>query len=395
MNGWITNLCGLFDGYEFHQGPLHIEISDGLISNIETKHPHESSFDGRGQFLSPGFIDGHTHLIFAGDRFNELAMKLSGMSYSEILERGGGIQSTVRASRSASFEDLVSLTSARLDTMLSNGTTFVEAKSGYGLNLDSELLHLEVLNHLKSKHSVTISSTFGAAHVIPPELTPDNYVELIIDEMLPEVAKRNLAGSTDVFCDKGAFNVEQTLEIFTAATGYGQKLKVHAEELEYTGIAQEASTKFDLLSADHLLLATKPDFEILSQTNTVAMFMPMAPFSLFSSNRPRGFSETDVTIGLGSDFNPNNWSISMQSAIRFAVYTYRLTPIQAMRGATSGSYLGITGTKFPRISIGSPADFILIRSQSPSEFVSKFGQNLVTHVFSNGELLLSNQQTII
>ena len=278
--------------------------------------------------------------------------------------------------------------------MLSHGTTHLEAKSGYGLETKKEIELLEILNSVNLDHNIDIFPTFGAAHVFPNEITPEEYIDSIIHDMLPQIIKRKLATATDVFCDKGAFNVDQTMDILSAASEKGQGLKVHADELMYTGIGALASSQFDLLSADHLLQATYEDFVSLCKNNTVAMFMPMAPFGLFTNDLPQGYKESNVVIGLGSDFNPNNWAVSMQSAIRYAVYRYKLTPIQAMCAATSGSYLGITGQHLLPIKEGAKADFILIEANSLEELASKFGQNLVRKVFKDGELIVNNSHLI-
>ena len=306
MDFWITNLSGLFDGYNFTKGPINIEVSDGKIINITKNKINHKSIDGSGKILSHPFVDGHTHLIFAGNRFNELSQKLSGLTYSQILESGGGIHKTVKQTRDASDEELLHLVMNRLDLMLQQGTLNVEIKTGYGLSTSEEIRLLKIINQANQLHQIDISPTFAAAHVYPKDISPKDYVNEIIDEMIPYVAKHNLATSTDVFCDKGAFTIDDTLTIFDQSQHYKLPIKVHAEEIAYTGIAKIASKKYDMLSADHLLHAKQDDFETLSSNNVVAMFMPTATLGLFTKSYPQGFKDTNVDIGLGTDFNPNN-----------------------------------------------------------------------------------------
>ena len=387
MDFWITNLSGLFDGYNFTKGPINIEVSDGKIINITKNKINHKSIDGSGKILSHPFVDGHTHLIFAGNRFNELSQKLNGLTYSQILESGGGIHKTVKQTRDASDEELLHLVMNRLDLMLQQGTLNVEIKTGYGLSTPEEIRLLKIINQANQLHQIDISPTFAAAHVYPKDISPKDYVNEIIDEMIPYVAKHNLATSTDVFCDKGAFTIDDTLTIFDQSQHYKLPIKVHAEEIAYTGIAKIASKKYDMLSADHLLHAKQDDFETLSSNNVVAMFMPTATLGLFTKSYPQGFKNTNVDIGLGTDFNPNNWTTSMQTVIRMAVYLYKLTPINAMKAATIGSYKSIYGRSQEKLTINSKATFILIRSNNLSEFVSKIDQNLITDVYKDGKLL--------
>jgi len=394
MEGWIGPLEGYFDGYKFHSGPVWIEIKDQHINEVSYQQKERVEIDGRGKILCPPFVDGHTHLIFAGTRFNELAMKLEGASYNEILAKGGGIISTVKATRNASDEELLDLVLARLDVMQSHGTMTVEIKSGYGLNTVEELRLLNILQKANQRHNVEIYATFGGAHVISPDMSRENYVATIIDEMIPVVAKQKLASSVDVFCDKGAFNVEETFQIFDQAQNYHLPVRVHADELEYTGIAAIAARKYKLRSADHLLRTPTEDFQVLAEQKTVAMFMPTAPFGLFSTDIPTGHLQTPVTVGLGSDFNPNNWSVSMQEAMRMSVFRYRLTPERAMKAAISGSFQAITGETYQKLQEDSLASFLLIHAESPEALVSKLGQNLVHSVYYQGRRIVENKMPV-
>ena len=198
----------------------------------------------------------------------------------------------------------------------------------------------------------------------------------------------------DVFCDRGAFTVEETKQVFSAAKKHNLPVRVHAEELEYTGIGKIAASEFNALSADHLLQATKNDFEVLAKYGTVATFMPLAPIGLFTNDIPTGWEESNVIIGLGSDFNPNNWVISMQLAIQMAVFRYKMRPIDALKAGTSGAYKAITGTSLKPLKKGTKATFVLLEGSSIEEICSKMGQNLVRYVYKDGKVLFNNVNRI-
>lgn len=393
----VNSLAGLFDGYQYIQGPISISIEKGKISQINRNIDVGSDIviDGSGKIATVPFHDAHTHLIFGGERFFEIDMKVKGRSYSEILEKGGGIKHTMRESREASDEVLKNALIQRLDTMLSHGSLMIEAKSGYGLSTEEELRQLRILNEVNKIHPVELVPTFGGAHVPPPDYSRMQYVEDIISDILPIVKKEKLATSTDVFCDRGAFTVDETRMIFDRSKELSIPVRVHAEELEYTGIGKIAANEYKALSADHLLLAKKDDFEVLANHKTVATFMPLAPIGLFSNQQPQGWQETDVILGLGSDFNPNNWIVSMQTAIRMAVFRYRMTPLQAIRAATSGSYTSMTGTRQDKLGVGKTANLLLLNAKSLEEFSAKIGQNLVSHVIKDGKILIENSHKTV
>lgn len=390
MTWTIGSLSGIFTGDTFLEGPLSVEIDNGHIHSIVKGSVTNPTIDGRRKILSLPFVDGHTHLIFGGNRFFELEMKLEGKPYADILAQGGGIQSTVTATRETSSHNLLERVLGVLDVMLAHGTTTVEAKSGYGLDVEHELRLLEILNQANDIHPMTVVPTFGAAHVVPTGKDRSEYITEIVDEMLPEVVRKGLATTTDVFCDRGAFTVEETRIIFDASLDRKLPVRVHAEELQYTGIAKIAASEYQALSADHLLLARGDDFVALAETETVAMFMPTAPISLFTDKLPSEYNQDGLIIGLGTDFNPNNWTVSMQTAIRHAVFRYGISPISALQAATQGSAKGVLGEQSPYLAAGSPASFVLLQGNTPAEFVSKFGQNLVSHVVLHGELVHHN-----
>jgi imidazolonepropionase len=383
----INNISGYFDGYSFQEGPFDVIINHGKIESIQKANSSTYDIDGSGHILSVPFTDGHTHLIFAGNRAFELPLKVKGESYSNILKAGGGILTTVKNTRTASDDELLELVYDRLDIMLAHGTLRVEAKSGYGLTYNEELRMLRLLNEANSNHPVELIITNCGAHAIPFDISRSDYIEDMI-EILPIIKKQNLASSTDVFCDDGAYTVEETIRIFEASLEQDLPVRVHAEELKYTGIGKIASERFQALSVDHLLLATEDDYQTFAKNNTPVMFMPVAIVGLFLNQIPQGWQNKDLTIALGTDFNPNNLTYSMQTAIRFGVYFNRMLPEIAFQAATSGSYKATTGLKFEKLQEGSPADFILLKGNSINEVITPFDQNLVSDVFKNGQSLM-------
>lgn len=387
----ISNLAGYFDGRGYHKGPYSIEIKNGVISQISQEERSEGDIDGTGKILSVPFSDGHTHLIFAGNRSFELPYKVRGESYANILKQGGGILTTVKHTQNASDEELKTLVEQRLDIMLQHGTLNIEAKSGYGLTAEQELRLLKVLQAVNQTHPIEITSTYCGAHALPPDQDRFEYVSEVMS-IVPEIVSQNLASSQDVFCDDGAFTVDETTKIFDASVKEGLPVRVHAEELKYTGIGKLASEKYQALSVDHLLLARVDDFKIFERNETPIMFMPGATIGLFTNQRPQGWQDLDLTIGLGTDFNPNNLTFSMQTALRLGVYLYRIPPLQAYKAATTGSYKAITGTDYPPLKEGSDATFNILSGESINDVITQFDQNSVLMVFKKGKLLVNNSK---
>lgn len=384
----ITGLSGYFDGYNWHKGPFKFILKNDKITSIEQYEGNDGDLDLPGHMASIPFTDGHTHLIFSGDRSFELSMKIEGKSYTEILESGGGILNTVKATRTSDDETLLKLVLNRLDLMMEHGTLTVEAKSGYGLTTEQELRLLRILKQANEQHPIEIIPTYCGAHALTGETSREDFVEEVIS-IIPEIKSKALATSTDVFCDRGAFTITETEKILTASKEVGLPVKVHAEELEYTGIGKIAAKDYTALSVDHLLLSTKSDFEVYAEAQTTAMFMPAATIGLFTTQKPQGWKNLDLNIGLGSDFNPNNLVISMQTALRLAVFLYRMTPFQAMIAATSGAYKGIIGEKQSVMTSNSKADLVIFEANTIDELTTRFDQNLARIIIKNGEIIHS------
>jgi imidazolonepropionase len=295
--------------------------------------------DARGRVVLPGFVDSHTHLCFAGSREQEFARRIAGASYQEIAAAGGGILSTVRATREATVEELVALGRRRLDLALRHGTTTIEIKSGYGLTTADELKMLEAIRLLRESHPVDVHATFCGAHEVPPEFrdNPEGYVDLVVEEMLPEVAGRRLAAYCDVFCEAGVFTVAQARRILLAAREDGLRAKFHADEFVATGGA-ELAAELGALSADHLLVAPIEGIRAMRAAGVTATLLPGTAFFLGLRYAPaRAFLETGVRVALATDFNPgSSYTPNMQLIVTLACTQMKLTVEEALRAATLG-----------------------------------------------------------
>ena len=321
-----------------HQGTVvYAGPRDGLDHVIDLT-ANATTIDARGGSVVPGFVDPHTHVVFAGDRRGELRRRLGGASYGEIAAEGGGILSTVAATRSASEEDLFQATARRLDEMLANGTTTCEAKSGYGLTTESELKLLRVIARLQQAHAVAIAPTFMGAHEIPAEhrAAPDAYVALVREEMIPAVARAGLAEWCDVFCEDGVFTPADSTAILTAARAAGMKLRIHADELGRSGGSGVAAA-VGARSADHLIFADVAAARALAAAGTVATLLPSAAFYLkLGRYAPaRMLIESSVAVALATDVNPGGgFSPSMPFAMTLGCFAMGLTFDEALIGAT-------------------------------------------------------------
>jgi imidazolonepropionase len=296
------------------------------------------TIDARGGCVVPGFVDPHTHLVFAGDRRDELRRRLAGATYHEIAAEGGGILATVAATRAAGEQELFQATSRRLDEMLANGTTTCEAKSGYGLTTESELKLLRVISRLQQEHPVDIAATFMGAHEVPPEHRehPDAYVALVCGEMIPAVARAGLAEWCDVFCEDGVFAPADSMAILTAARAAGLKLRIHADELGPSGGSGVAAA-VGARSADHLIFVDAGGAKALAEAGTVATLLPSAAFYLKLRRfaPARMLIDANVAVALASDVNPGGgFSPSMPFAMTLGCFAMGLTFDEALIGAT-------------------------------------------------------------
>jgi len=343
--------------------------------------------DAEGACVLPGFVDSHTHAVFAGERAGEYGRRLAGASYLEIQAAGGGIMSTVRATRAASEDELAALTRRRLDSFLRHGTTTLEIKSGYGLTLADER---KMLAAAKVPHAVNRAYTLLAAHSTPEEYAgrDDEYIELICGEILPALAGE--AEFVDVFCDEGAFTVEQSRRVLEAGRALGFRLKIHAEELAHTGGTAMAAG-LGAVSADHLMHITGEDIAALRAAGTVATLLPGTSYTLHAATYApaRDLLDAGVTVALASDFNPGScYCENLQMMISFACQELRMTPAEALRAATTGgaAALGLQA-EVGSLEVGKRCDLLVLDAASHEELPYHFGVNLVNGVVAGGRVV--------
>ena len=378
-----------------------IYVGEGeLPNNIETD---ESTIiiDGCGKTVTPGLIDPHTHLVHGGSRENELAMKLNGYGYLDILEAGGGIHSTVKATREASFNKLYEKAKKSLDIMLGFGVTTVEAKSGYGLDdFETEIRQMEVAKKLNEDHPIDIVSTFMAAHAIPPAYkeNPRGFIDLIIEKMIPYVKEKDLAKFIDVFCEKGVFSVEESREILEAGKRHGLFLKIHADEIEPLGGA-ELAADVNCVSAEHLVAASDEGIKRMAAENVVAVLLPATSFNLQSGKfaKARQMIEEGVAVALSTDYNPGSSPTeNMQLVMSFASLIMKLTPEEVITAATINAAAALKlEEEIGSIEVGKKADIVIFDAPNLNYIIYHFGINHTDSVIKNGKLVYKKTNNII
>lgn len=370
----------------------------GKSDELRAAYPDEPDFDALDRVVMPGFVDPHTHVIWAGDRAAEFEMKLQGKSYLEILAAGGGILSTVRATRSASLNSLLDQTRLRLWTMFEHGTTTAEAKTGYGLKTAVELRLLQALIALDREGPMELAFTFLGAHAIAPEYKdqPEQYTDLICETMLPMLkdwwpnhAPQSPLPFVDVFCEQGAFNLEQSRRILSTARELGFPLKIHADEFGNLG-GVPLAVELGAVSADHLVLTSDGDIRLLGQSNTVAVALPCTPFGLAEKEYTpaRKILDAGGILAIATDLNPGTaWCGNMQFAIALACRYLGLTPAQAIAAATINAAAAIQrADRVGSIEVGKQGDLIVLDVDDYRHLGYRFGTNLVKAVIKKGRL---------
>jgi imidazolonepropionase len=361
-----------------------IAISDGRIAWVgpERRRAREVRLASRGRKVSasggavvPGFVDPHTHVLFAGDRAFELPLKSAGATYAEIARQGGGLYATVRATRSASDRELLEETGARLGRMRHHGSTAVEVKSGYALDVPGELRLLRLIPRLARATGLTLVPTFLGAHAVPREYTgrPDAYIDRLVRLALPAVAREGLARFCDVFCEPGFFSAAQSERLLRAALELGLGVKIHAEEFVLSGGAQLAA-RLRATSADHLLAATADDRDALARAGVTAVLLPLTAFAASPLGRIPGREMVDagVPVALGTDCSPNTWVESMPMVLAHAVHRGRMTPAEALTAATVNAAHAVGRDDLGRIQVGAPADFSVFPFPSVEQLGYRF-----------------------
>lgn len=340
----------------------------------------------------PGFVDCHTHPVFGATREEEFELRIKGKAYEEIAKAGGGIRSSVRSLRELSKEELIELALPRLDRFLSYGTTTIEAKSGYGLSLKDEIKILEVIKKLNQIHPLDLVPTFLGAHEIPDEYRDkrEEYIDLLIKEMIPQVAKRKLAFFCDVFCEKNVFSLEESKKILETAKRYGLKPRLHADQLSFLGGA-ELSAEVGAISADHLEYISDSGIEKMKGSGTIAVILPGSVFGLGKDNYPpaRKMIDKGLPLALATDFNPgSSFTESMSVILSLACLRMKLTPAEAISSATINSACAIDrGDSIGSLEKGKIADMVIWDIKNYKEIPYHYGVNLVHKVIKNGEMI--------
>jgi imidazolonepropionase len=370
-----------------HQGRIVFIGLESLLPLDVELTPDATIIDARGGAVIPGFVDPHTHVVFAGDRRQELRRRLAGLTYAEIAAEGGGILSTVVATRAATEAELAGETRRRLDEMLRCGTTTCEAKSGYGLTHESELKMLRVIRTLAADHVIEISPTFMGAHELPIEYRERrrDYIELLVDEMIPVVAKEGLAEWCDVFCETGVFTPNESREILTAARQAGLALRIHADELGLSGGSQVAA-ELGVRSADHLIFIDEEGAAALATAGVVATLLPIASFYLKLGRFAPGrmLISEGVPVALASDVNPGGgFSPSMPFAMTLACFGMGLTFEEALVGATiNAAYSLDRHDRVGSLEIGKQMDAVIVAG--PAIDLIRVGAQTIRAVVKGG-----------
>jgi len=355
-----------------------------------------TALNAGGRLVTPGLVDPHTHLVWAGDRADEFEQRLAGATYQDIMAAGGGINRTVKQTRAADVNTLIEQAKVRLDTMLAHGTTTVEAKTGYGLDTRTELMMLNAIALLDMEHPVDLVPTFLGAHAVPPEYAenPEGYVDLLINEMLPAVANWRTehwpeALFCDVFCEVGAFDLAQTRRILEAAKKHGMALKVHVDEFEALGGAALAA-ELGAVSADHVVMTPEADIRALGASDTVVVALPPTPFGLAQTQYTpaKRFLEAGAALAIATDCNPGTaWNENMQLVMALATRYLRLTPGQALAAATiNAAYAVGRGQLVGSLEVGKLGDLVIWNVPSYSHLSYRFGTNLAQTVVKRGRI---------
>ena len=354
--------------------------------------------DAEGLLVTPGLIDSHTHLIHGGSRENEFSMKLNGVPYIEILNNGGGILSTVKATKEASEEELYKRAKKSLDRMLEFGVTTVEEKSGYGLELNTEIKQLEVARVLDKNHPVDLVHTFLGAHAVPEEYKENHkaYIDILVDVMMPKIKDMGLAEFCDVFCEEGVFTIEESEYILQKAKEMGYKLKIHADEIESLGGA-ELAAKLGCVSADHLMAASDEGIKMMAENNVVANILPATSFNLNKNYADcRKMIDMGAIVSLSSDYNPGSCpSENLQLVMQLGCLHLKMTPNEVLTAVTiNAAYAIDRADKIGSIEVGKNADFVVFDARNVEYLMYHFGINHTKKVYKNGNLVVDNKVVV-
>ncbi len=400
INARIVSMIPGDDGYALSE-PSSIHIRDGKIHSIQvetlskdcSEHDVEV-YDCRGSLVTPGLIDCHTHLIFAGSRAQEFEKRLQGVPYQEIAKQGGGILSTVAATRAASEEELVELALPRLDGLIRSGVTSIEVKSGYGLSLDDEIKMLKAAHQLEQYRDIRVTTTLLAAHALPPEFAgkANQYIDYVCNVIIPKVAELQLATSVDVFCESIGFDIEQTERVFRTATNHDLKVKGHTEQLSNLG-GTALTARYNGLSADHIEYLDEEGIKALADSETVATLLPGAFYFLKETQKPpiELLRHYKIPMAVASDLNPGTSPFAdLTMMMNMACTLFGLTPEEALRGVThhAAKALGQSCSR-GQIKTGFDADLVVWNVSHPAELSYVQGINKVESRIIKGNICSS------
>lgn len=403
----LVTCCGFAAKHGKEMAELHLIqdgaliIENGIITKVgkteevlnDFDQPGFHEIDASGKAVLPGFVDSHTHFVFGGYRAEEFSWRLKGMSYMEVMAQGGGIVSTVEATRKATKEELIALGKKRLDSMLAFGVTTVEGKSGYGLDYATEVKQLVVMGELDAAHPVDIVRTFLGAHAVPQNYrgNEEGFIEYLIQEVLPDVAKGKLAEFCDVFCEKGVFSVDQSQRLLESARSFGLQLKIHADELTPLG-GTELAVELGAISADHLLHASDSGIQKMAEAGVIATLLPCTAFSLKEPYaRARFMIDNGCAVALATDFNPGScFSESIPLIFSLAVIYMGMSPEEAVTALTINGAAAIgREKKVGSLDVGKSGDVVLLEFPSYRYIPYHIGVNCVETVIKKGQIVVN------
>ncbi len=381
-------------GVAVNQGKIVRAASTELL---ERKFSARAIIDAADEIILPGFVDPHTHLVFAGARDMEFQRRVAGASYLDVLRQGGGIIETVTLTRQASPESLFQSGKQRLDTCLESGSTTVEIKSGYGLRNDEELKILRTIDRLNKAHPCNVVPTFMGAHAIPPAETSSEYFLSVISEMLPAVAEARLADFCDVFCERGAFDSIESRKILSRAARLGLKPKIHADQFTDSEGA-EVANEVRAVSADHLVHSPTKQLEKMMKTNVTPVVLPSSSHSVLTGEKAdaRGMLGIGLPVALGTDFSPSNWMLGQLTVAALASRELRMNSSEIIRGITinAARALGLE-KKIGSLHPGKQADIVTLRAPNHRWIGYTYGERIVDNVLIGGELVVRDGKRIL
>ncbi|WP_286315675.1 imidazolonepropionase [Romboutsia ilealis] len=383
----------------------YVAIGDGKFVDIGQGESYKKIInqnskidDVDGLLVTPGLIDAHTHLVHGGSRENEFSKKISGVPYIDILKQGGGILSTVKSTRESTFEELYHKARKSLDRMLELGVTTIESKSGYGLDMDTEIKQLQVSHKLSKDHPIDLVHTFLGAHAIPVEYkgNSEKYIDILVNEIMPKVRELGLAEFCDVFCEEGAFSITESELILSKAKEIGYKLKIHADEIESLGGA-ELSARLNCISSDHLMAASEEGIKMMAKNNVIANLLPATSFNLNKSYaNARKMIDLGVPIALSSDYNPGSCpSENLQFVMQLGCIGLKMTPYEVLNAVTiNAAYAIDRQDEIGSIEVGKKADLVVFDAPNIEYLMYHFGVNHANKVYKDGILVVDDKKVL-